>query len=468
MPKPQFGDRAPEDGPLHPAEVAAARLQNKQIASRRRLTTPEKTPNRRVTGFTVPTSGAPASVTAPVQIDPTTPQPETAGAVGAAGSSGLASASDHIHPMAAGTGSGGAAIVTGTTASSDGVSASVAAADHTHAFAAQLPFQVLKTGGGGQLCAGLGAALILALNLGQSEAPTFAALTGGDIPAATQGDVTGGINSQRVVGIRDIPISAVAPTDQQALTYDAASGTIKFVTAASGGAIPTDYISGLYLSWLSTTTFQVGSGSAYNTSAGAVTTVAGAFTVNPAAGTGLLSGTVTLASATKYYVYLADATHVVMSTSAPSSYQGTAWQDASNRRYLGCLLTDGSSHFVNFQRVGNKVLYRVSNPAAAFQVLSGNAITSTSVSCSGLIPATSFRAVIFFSMTGTQPSFFGSSDGATPTTSSGQIWFPAPSTGGNYQTEVEIPISTSQAFLYCQGSNTGTSTVYVVGYIEDR
>lgn len=242
---------------------------------------------------------------------------------------------------------------------------------------------------------------------------------------------------------------ATASTSGNVLTSD---GTNWNSSPAAGGAIPTDYISGCYLVYNNTTSFTVGSGSAYSSNGAAVITVTGSFNVTP-----------TIAASTVYYVYLTSATTATASTTAPTNYQGTAWQDGSGNRYIGSFLTDGSSHIISFLRTGNIVRYRVNIRAAPFIILNaGTAVTSTSVPCSAILPVTA-RRIIVNTVTGLTVGVFGTSDGVTPTSvPSGDM---TTNSGTGYYS---LNLNTARAFLYCITGGTGTLTIYAAGYEEDR
>lgn len=227
---------------------------------------------------------------------------------------------------------------------------------------------------------------------------------------------------------------------------------------AGGGSLPTDYISGCLLSWVSTTQFSTGSGSAYSPNGSAVITVASPFTVTP-----------TISASTLYYVYLASASTVIVSATPPSSnYQGTAWGDGSGNRYIGEFLTDASSHIYNFKCVGNEVRYRTNTRVAPFIALPGGTATSSaSVSCSGIVPSTAFSLIAVVDFTGTYNASFGTSDGVTPGSSTGDLILGGVTTGAGSAYWAVLNLNASQAFLYCLSANTSTS-VFAIGYRRDR
>jgi hypothetical protein len=166
---------------------------------------------------------------------------------------------------------------------------------------------------------------------------------------------------------------------------------------------------------------------------------------------------------------------VEISTTAPSNYQGTAWKDANNNRYIGCFLTDSSSNILNEQRVGNSVRFKSNNTLSPFQILSGgSATTSTSISCSGCIPPTStvglFRVYFQTGGNGNYSVYFGTSNGTLPSGTASENLMSGNSGYGavGYESFEELNLNSSQAFLYIC-SNSGC-LVYIgcLGYREDR
>ena len=209
------------------------------------------------------------------------------------------------------------------------------------------------------------------------------------------------------------------------------------------------------------TVIQIGTGSVYNPIDSTVTTISSPLTNTP-----------TLAASTLYYVYLATggASLIVNSTAPTSNYQGTAWKDASNRRYLGCFITDASRNIVKFYRQGNRQFYLANITVAPFLVISaGSATTSASVSCSSTVPPTSATALIYHTNLSTATLYLGSADGVTPTSAgvaSGRI---GPGTNGGAQmTSTPDTHLSSQAYLYCYSGAGGGYYAFLFGFVEDR
>lgn len=224
---------------------------------------------------------------------------------------------------------------------------------------------------------------------------------------------------------------------------------------------PTDYISGLTLSWSSTTSVTIGTGSCWNPIDSKLATINSPITYTNAS----------LSASTFYYIYLTSGNATLtVSTTAPTSYQGTAFQDGSNQRYLGCFLTTAGGLIHKFIRIGNKQFYQTGAPSSAqFRVLgSGVATTSTSVSCSGCIPPTSNLGIISFTNTSaTQRPLISNSACGTPPSNLFTVISLTPSVS-SFTREVELPL-VSQAFLYAYASSPSNGLFAdVLGFVEDR
>lgn len=256
----------------------------------------------------------------------------------------------------------------------------------------------------------------------------------------------------------DLPTSGVS-----AGSYTNASVTVNaqgIVTSASNGSggsgsLPDDYISGCQLVYDSTTAIQVNTGTV-GLASGSSYTVTSTITDSPS-----------LSASTMYYVYLTSASAVTVSTSAPSTnYAGTAWDDGTtSHRYVGAFLTNSSSQIINFRRVGNIVRYKTDIFISQFEVVSSSATTSTSASCSSIVPATSYQAVISAIIPGSDEVYFGTSDGTTPTSTSGDTVLGG--SGGVLYVYGVINLNSSTAFLFCNESPQ-SSKLYIAGYLEDR
>ena len=154
---------------------------------------------------------------------------------------------------------------------------------------------------------------------------------------------------------------------------------------SAGLVVPQGYIDGLQMQWVSGTAVTVSSGAAYIPALGNVLQVHSAIAL-----TGL-----SLAASTWYHLFLysnAGTPAVECVTTAPVLYNGTAYQKTSDntRRYIGSVLTDASGAVYNFIQSGMQINYRVPFDSGIFRVLTGGqALGFTSVSFSGVVPATS-------------------------------------------------------------------------------
>jgi hypothetical protein len=271
----------------------------------------------------------------------------------------------------------------------------------------------------------------------------------------------------------------VEPPDPLRLYVGTTAGNA-LININISGAISADYITGCALSFSSATAFNVGSGTAYVPAASAGVTSAG-FTVTPSTGGGIAGGgAITLAASTLYYVYLASATTVEVSSTPPTLYEGTAGESAVNHRYIGAFLTDASGYIVPWLRMANHVYYTASTVAAPYLVGSGLTAyaSAASVSCAAVVPATSRLALADVSLAlgygfpaqATMHIGFAGSDGYTPTNTTGitQISVYSVSSEATLFSTVHIPLSTAQAFEYIMDAMYPTAFVVVRGYIEDR
>jgi len=248
----------------------------------------------------------------------------------------------------------------------------------------------------------------------------------------------------------------------------ASGGTGQTTAVAAFGAIaPIDFISSpaaCCVQYNSATVIQVGTGSIYNPIDSTVTTISSPLTNTP-----------TLAASTMYYVYLATggASLVVNSTAPTSNYQGTAWKDASNRRYLGCFLTDASSHIISFQRTGNQQIYQGSSGSAPFAVLvAGQSSTPATVSCAGVVPPTSRLAKLILTNNSNNYLFMSNSLGPTVSGSAGIMAVQGTSgavASYSAQSQADFPLA-GQSLTYCYNAFSSGSGfyIYVLGFVEDR
>lgn len=236
-----------------------------------------------------------------------------------------------------------------------------------------------------------------------------------------------------------------------------------------GGTTETDYISGCQVTY-SSGGIQVNTGWVYNPIDSAIDHISSAITP-----------TLSTSASTLYYVYLGTGgSSVTISTAPPSTnYQGSAWEDSTGRRYLGSFLTNSSNVVVGFNVDGAsnspRVLYRANLLASPFEVLSGGSATSvTGVTCGSVVPATSTTAILQLVANGSSGFEFGLGNGVTagkviPTATSGLYSWGTSQPGGALQnTEIDFPFLTGGGSVYYIVSGTGTLSILVAGYYDNR
>lgn len=171
----------------------------------------------------------------------------------------------------------------------------------------------------------------------------------------------------------------------------ASTGDPEDLTAAQAKLITqaTNYITGLKLSWASSTTITVGTGEAYVN--GVIVAVSSPIT----------SGTITAADDI-YHVYLynnSGSAAIEVSTTDPatSPYSGTAYtkNGDTSRRYLGSVLCTSGGGVQDFLHAPGTGLMMYTNVNAPKRILAnGGATTKTAVSTSSVIPTTGKMAQV--------------------------------------------------------------------------
>jgi hypothetical protein len=233
------------------------------------------------------------------------------------------------------------------------------------------------------------------------------------------------------------------------------TGAVK-VTAVQSTVEP-GYIDGLKLRRVSATAITVTSGSAYIPSVGA--------NVNVNADIAKVGLSLTPSAFSHVYLFLnAGVPDIEIVATAPSSpYNGTARTKTGDttRRYLGSVLTDGSSNIYSFLHDGQDIAYQVNVFPAPFQVLAnGNASVATSVSCSGVVPTTArmVSAIISNGDTTVRMDVWNS-DGALA------MMF----VNGNNSNFARIPLNASQQLIYAfVSAPTGVGNIRINGYQLER
>lgn len=225
------------------------------------------------------------------------------------------------------------------------------------------------------------------------------------------------------------------------------------------------FINGLRLTWNSGTSISVGVGACYAEN-GDLIDVASTLT----------AGSLSLSASTWYHVYVylsggSPAMEVV--TTAPVLWRGTAYSKTgdTSRRYVGSVLTDGSSNVMNFVHnpLQNQILYRkFQSTASPCLVLNGGtATTATAVGCSSIVPATSRTALIHIVNTADQVLRTGDDNSV----SSAQVTY-ALSAGNTAAQRFAVPhiLDSSLQLWYAFNAAVGSggATMYVLGYWFER
>jgi hypothetical protein len=225
--------------------------------------------------------------------------------------------------------------------------------------------------------------------------------------------------------------------------------------------LPSGYIDGLKMVWVSGTALTVTTGSAYIPSLGKVIRA-----TSDIAKTGL-----TLTASTWYHVYLYDnagTPDVEIVTAAPAApYNGTARAKTgdTSRRYVGSVKTDASGNIFGFTHDATVGLvhYRDLSTTGFRIVAIGAATTDTTVSASSVVPITS-RTMLSFSENNAASgiAFIGNADAGAPTTSHTMAFIRASRTLYG-----EIVLTSIQSFTYMVTS-PATFDCYCAGYRYDR
>lgn len=231
------------------------------------------------------------------------------------------------------------------------------------------------------------------------------------------------------------------------------------VTPMSGQPIPSGYIDGLKMEWVSGTQIRFTSGSAYIPSLGRALALAAAVTKTP-----------TLAANTWYHNYVYDnagTTDVEVSTTVPAApYNGTARTKTgdTSRRYIGSFLTKADSTIANFLVSGGVFTYQESTDVAPFRALSnGTATSATTVNLvSSGVPVTAITAKLNVTNLSTDQTLRLSNSAAATTNMQGvrpMSGFP-----------MFFPTDSAQrvTYLYAVTPAGGGAYVDVIGYVVER
>lgn len=237
------------------------------------------------------------------------------------------------------------------------------------------------------------------------------------------------------------------------------------VTPMSGQPIPSGYIDGLKMEWVSGTQMRFTSGSAYIPSLGRALALAAAVTKSPS-----------LAASTWYHAYLysnAGTPDVEVTTTAPDTpYSGTARTKTgdTSRRYIGSFRTLSSGGIAKFSHdlAAAAVTYLEDVNVAPFNVVSaGVATVPTAVSCAAVIPVTSKRAKFMANNNATNQAAYMSNTDAVNSLSA-SMWLAFISPASSFYSD--FPLDSSQSFNYMYGAapSGGQAFIRVAGYVYER
>jgi len=242
-------------------------------------------------------------------------------------------------------------------------------------------------------------------------------------------------------------------------------GSAWVVFTATSGSTNKGHISGLQITWNSATSVSVGTGEAYIEGNVAVVQVNSAIT----------KSSLSLSASTWYHLYLylnSGVPDVEVSTAAPAAaYSGLARSKTSDtsRRYLGSMKTNASSQVIKFFHnvQAGKIDYLTHVNVAPLLVLNaGTASTSTTVSCSGIVPITSRTVLVFMdnSDTGVRVGLGNSDLGATTNTNFFAFLF------ANSAMTSMLALDGSQAltYLFFSAPAVGNFSIRVTGYLFER
>ena len=225
------------------------------------------------------------------------------------------------------------------------------------------------------------------------------------------------------------------------------------------------YIDGLQMQWVSATAVTVSSGRAYIPSLGYYLDAPNAIAL-----TGLV-----LAASTFYHLYLynnAGTPAIECVTTAPAApYSGTARAKTgdTSRRYVGSIVTDGSSNIVMFDHspyLGSVDYIMNINNAPLHPVHFGAATTATVISLSGAVPATSRRVNMYVENSDTGSAIvFISSPPLDPITD--VLTFIRPGRGLSSTYLLDINQNFNYSYNGAPAAGTGFDA-WVLGYFYER
>jgi hypothetical protein len=228
--------------------------------------------------------------------------------------------------------------------------------------------------------------------------------------------------------------------------------------------IPADYISGLKMAWVSSTSVSVSSGAAVLSSTGSPLTNTGTLTLSPS-----------LAAATFYHVYLynnAGTAAIEAVTTAPAAaYFGTARAKTgdTSRRYLGSFLTNSSSQIIKFRHGANNKIFYLLGVINQASLNNGAATTTTNVSLAAFIPVTSTLAsVVLNNATTNASAYFGNSEMTSPALNVFNTLFAVGPNVANAFVDFVTDASQAVSYLMTATPTSGGASIVISGYTFER
>ena len=234
-------------------------------------------------------------------------------------------------------------------------------------------------------------------------------------------------------------------------------------TTGTLDVLPSDYISGLKMLWVSATALSVTSGSACRPSDN--------FLMAPSATiakTGL-----SLSASSWYHVYLymnGSTPDVEIVTTAPAAaYIGTARAKTgdTSRRYVGSIKTDSSGNVINFDHTPATGTYHYKtniNNNGLYVLSNGGSASQTTIDCSAVIPVSGVRAYAYLENTDTTNTAYVGTPDLNPTTNVTTFVRP------NGRLSSQYLLSNQQMSYQMQAASAGGVglQVWIQGYIFER
>lgn len=227
----------------------------------------------------------------------------------------------------------------------------------------------------------------------------------------------------------------------------------------------TTTIEGLKLTWNSATSIDVGVGSCYAANGDFIDVA-----------TAITKSSLSLSASTWYHVYVylssgVPAAEVV--TTAPTAWKANAFSKTGDttRRYVGSILSDGSSNVRNFVHdlsLGAILYRKFRSDTSPHRVLNGGTATvATAVALSGIVPVTGVAASIRFTNLADKTVYTSEDSGAATTQNTVAL------TAGNVATQSAFLfhlMDASQQIFYIYASAVGAGAGYidVLGYTFKR